>query len=305
MSPQVSIVIPNHDYGRYLDACLDSLAAQTLPVQRMEVIVVDDASGDDSLERAARWQACHPWKAFTVVPLSRVGRPGPVRNAGLRRAQAALMLCLDPDDTLAPEALVRMVEALDNAPHAHVASSDYFEHRGEHIRRVNIPDDDSNVLPTQNPCHSASLFRREVWEATGGYTAATAYEDWDFWVRAASCGMRRVRVPYPLVHYRLRDDGFWAGASADDAKAKAAIVRRTPAFFAPEVRGWAVAILRGETWMPAFPRGVIPTAEALRAFRDDCMARLGPQADSLFTALPGWPRKTGESSRSGETGQSG
>lgn len=285
MRPVVSVVIPNHDYGRYLDACLASLAAQTLHPRHFEVIVVDDASTDDSLERARRWSDDHPWARMEVLACGRVGRPGPVRNAGVRVARADLLLCLDPDDTLAPEALERMTKALQAAPHMHIASSDYLEHRQDSVRLVTVPDDDHDILRTQNPCHAASLYRRAVWEATGGYTAATVYEDWDFWVRAAARGMRRIRVPHPLVHYRLREDGFWAQATTGDGRAKAAIVRRTPAFFAPEVRAWARAVLRGVTWMPVFQRGIIPTAEALRVFRAECEARLGEEAARLFDSL--------------------
>lgn len=46
--PKVSVVVPNYNYARYLEARLRSIAGQTLPVY--EIIVLDDASTDDSLE---------------------------------------------------------------------------------------------------------------------------------------------------------------------------------------------------------------------------------------------------------------
>lgn len=111
-APRISVVVTNHNYGRFLDRFFSTLAAQTFPPDAVEVVFVDDASSDDSRERARRWQADGPWAAFRVLALPRVGKPGPVRNAGAQAACSPFLLFCDPDDYLAPDFLRRTHAAL-------------------------------------------------------------------------------------------------------------------------------------------------------------------------------------------------
>lgn len=57
MAPLISVIVPNHNYGLFLDRFLGSLAAQAFPAREVEVWLVDDASTDDSLARAKAWHA--------------------------------------------------------------------------------------------------------------------------------------------------------------------------------------------------------------------------------------------------------
>ncbi len=351
-APRISVVVANHNYGRFLDRFFGALAAQTFPPDAVEVVFVDDASSDDSRERARRWQADGPWTAFRVLALPRVGRPGPVRNAGAQAARGPFLLFCDPDDYLAPDFLHRTHAALtmpsgqsrqevqdetpDNTgtgtapgtralrdlahaalqaagvegglapgdlpgnrvesqpggmpPHgairAHIACTDYFEESPTGSRVVQVPDFHPDLLRTQNLIHTTSLMRREVWLASRGFRAATAYEDWDFWVQAALAGFGVVRVARPLLHYVFHDANYSHAARADDGRAKARIVRDNPAFFESEVRAWARALLRGEPWAVPFTRGIIPRAADIRTLRELFVARMGAaRAGEIFSRV--------------------
>lgn len=140
-APRISVVVANHNYGRFLDRFFGALAAQTFPPDAVEVVFVDDASSDDSLVRARHWQADGPWAAFRVLTLPRVGKPGPVRNAGAETARAPFLLFCDPDDYLAPDFLRR----------THAALTERDEPQGQ--RRQREPgeaggfNDDANAAP--------------------------------------------------------------------------------------------------------------------------------------------------------------
>lgn len=293
-TPRISVVVANHDYGRFLDRFFGALAAQTFPPDAMEVVFVDDASSDDSRERALRWQADGPWGAFRVLALPRVGRPGPVRNAGAEAARGPFLLFCDPDDYLAPGFLRRTHAALLAAgagdglptgiPSPHIACTDYIEESPTGSRVVRVPDFHPDLLRTQNLFHTTSLMRREVWLASRGFRAATAYEDWDFWVQAAMAGFGVARVAEPLLHYVFHDANYSLAARADDGRAKARIVRDNPGFFESEVRAWARALLRGEPWAAPFGRGIIPRAADIRALRELFVARMGAaRAGEVFS----------------------
>ena len=55
-APDISVVVTNHNYGKYIRRCLRSLINQDLERNRYEIIIVDDHSTDDSLEAVKTFQ---------------------------------------------------------------------------------------------------------------------------------------------------------------------------------------------------------------------------------------------------------
>lgn len=99
MNSVASIIINNHNYGRYLAEAIDSALAQTFP--RVEVIVVDDGSTDDSRDVMARYGG-------RIVPILQDNRgQAAACNAGLTASRGDVVCFLDADDTLFPTALAR------------------------------------------------------------------------------------------------------------------------------------------------------------------------------------------------------
>ncbi|HUG29734.1 MAG TPA: glycosyltransferase family 2 protein [Candidatus Limnocylindria bacterium] len=106
MRPHVSVVIPAHNPGPYVEPCIRSILRQTLRRDRFEVVFVDDGSTDgtgDRLDRLAREQ---PHVRVIHIPAS--GAPGRPRNVGLGAAIGEYIQFLDADDELAPRALQRL-----------------------------------------------------------------------------------------------------------------------------------------------------------------------------------------------------
>jgi glycosyltransferase involved in cell wall biosynthesis len=101
--PPVSIVITNYNYGRYLRASIDSALAQTYP--NVEVIVVDDGSSDGSRAIVESYGA-------RIVPVIKAnGGHGSALNAGFEASRGEIVMFLDADDELLPEAAAQVVEA--------------------------------------------------------------------------------------------------------------------------------------------------------------------------------------------------
>jgi len=92
----VDVVITNHNYGRFLAAAIDSALAQTRPGVR--VIAVDDGSEDGSREILAGYE-----DRIEVILKERGGQASAL-NAGIARCQGDVLLVLDADDILRPEA---------------------------------------------------------------------------------------------------------------------------------------------------------------------------------------------------------
>lgn len=102
----VTVVIVNFNGAHLLPACLDSLARQTLPQEDVQVVVVDNASTDDSL---ALLRNGYPW-VHVVASASNLGFAGGC-NVGIARSQADLVALLNPDATAEPDALEELLAA--------------------------------------------------------------------------------------------------------------------------------------------------------------------------------------------------
>jgi glycosyltransferase involved in cell wall biosynthesis len=101
--PQVSIVINNYNYGRYLRITIDSALAQTY--SRVEVIAVDDGSTDES-------RAVIESYGKRIVPIMKAnGGQGSALNAGFAASRGEIVMFLDADDELMPEAVAEVVKA--------------------------------------------------------------------------------------------------------------------------------------------------------------------------------------------------
>ena len=103
VEPKVSVVVPMYNDRRTIDLCLASVLSQTRPAD--EVIVVDDASTDDSADRAAG----HP---CTLVRNEVNGGPGVARNLGVQHAKGDIVFFIDADMTMYPDAIANAVRLL-------------------------------------------------------------------------------------------------------------------------------------------------------------------------------------------------
>ncbi|MEU4497833.1 glycosyltransferase family 2 protein [Streptomyces sp. NPDC023998] len=112
--PDVSVIIGAYDAMPYLVRCLESVEAQSIGADRIEIVAVDDGSTDgtgECLEEfAARGKA-----EMRVVRQANSGGPGGPRNLGLSLARGRYVFFLDADDHLGDEALERMVAVADRA----------------------------------------------------------------------------------------------------------------------------------------------------------------------------------------------
>jgi glycosyltransferase involved in cell wall biosynthesis len=104
----VDIVITNHNYGRFLAAAIDSALAQTRPGVR--VIAVDDGSDDESREILSAYE-----DRIEVILKERGGQASAL-NAGIARCQGEVLVVLDADDVLRPEAADLVAKAFESDP---------------------------------------------------------------------------------------------------------------------------------------------------------------------------------------------
>ncbi len=129
-APRVSAVVPAFNAARYIGGAIDSLRSQTLA--DIEIIVVDDGSGDDTLAIAKRYAAIDT-RVRVLARATPSGKPSIARNQALAAARGRYIAFLDADDTSVPTRLENAVRALERTG-ALFAFSDkrrFYEATGE------------------------------------------------------------------------------------------------------------------------------------------------------------------------------
>jgi glycosyltransferase involved in cell wall biosynthesis len=118
---RISVVIPTRNRPRAAEACLDALAAQTLPTGSFEVIVVDDGSEPPLTLDPKRWAAKFDLK---LIRHPNTG-PAGARNRGVAEARGEFLAFTDDDCLPAPTWLEKLVNALRRNPEALVGGSTF------------------------------------------------------------------------------------------------------------------------------------------------------------------------------------
>ncbi|OKH23028.1 glycosyl transferase [Hydrococcus rivularis NIES-593] len=151
--PLVSIIINNYNYDRFLARAIDSALNQTYP--RTEVIVVDDGSTDNSRNIIASYGD------RIIAKLQENGKQAAAFNSGFAISKGEIVIFLDSDDYLFPEAVERIVAVWKPG----LAKVHY---------RLEVVDASGEPLGYSSPQGNAPLSTGEVWRILledGGYVS--------------------------------------------------------------------------------------------------------------------------------------
>jgi glycosyltransferase involved in cell wall biosynthesis len=99
---KISVIIPVYNGAKYLRECLDSVVNQTLGIENIEVIVVDDSSTDNSVDIIKEYASKYP--SFKLIKQEPNQGSGPARNLGLKHVTNDYVTYLDCDDYISLDA---------------------------------------------------------------------------------------------------------------------------------------------------------------------------------------------------------
>jgi glycosyltransferase involved in cell wall biosynthesis len=202
LPPLVSVVIPCYNSARYLAETIASVLAQSYP--RIELIVVDDGSTDDTASIAQAYGVHYVYQANRGISAA--------RNKGLLHCQGEYVLFLDHDDRLLPRAVATGVRLLEENPECALAVG---EHRyigpdgraiGHSNKRAAGRDHYLMLLEhnfIETPC--SALHRRSGLDVIGGFDESLhGAEDHEFYLRIARKSTW-VAHEAPVAEYRIHD----------------------------------------------------------------------------------------------------
>jgi hypothetical protein len=216
--PVISILINNFNYARYLPQSIESALAQSYP--GVEVLVVDDASSDDSRQVIERYGA-------RVIPVlqERNGGQGAAINAGFRACRGDIVMLLDADDYLYPQAAERVAAAWVPGQaqlHYRLDLVDASGRKLDVYPPPEVPFDSGDVVPLllatgryETTVTSGTAFARATLEKILPMPEATFRISADgYLVTAAPFHGRVGAIEEPLGAYRQHGGNAWATSTA-------------------------------------------------------------------------------------------
>lgn len=231
MEKLVSIVIPCYNHEKYIDDCMASMMAQTYPA--MEIIIVDDASDDNSFEKLKKWEQklCNRFKR--VVIRRNETNQGITKNLNdmLRLCRGAYIKPMASDDMLFPDAVTALASFAEKSDadiiFSNTASVENSFCYGQLEKRR------FTYHFKQNPPQGRGLTGRlcagnyipapgilvpyRTYEKYGFYNEDFLFEDWEYLLRVSTKGTIRY-LNKPTALYRTGQHSLSHFGKGDEEK---------------------------------------------------------------------------------------
>lgn len=225
---ETSVLIVTYNSAAFIESCLNSLQQQTY--QDFELIVVDNASTDDSLNCTARQLPAFSSARLISLTVNRGFAAG--NNEALRQASGAYIALLNPDAEASPQWLQSLVTAMKEHPDAGSCASRLLVHgagiidsAGDGCITTGAGYKRGETEPADRYCEAgyvfgacggAALFRRAMLEEIGFFDDDffLIHEDTDLNFRAQLAGWKCFYAPDAVVEHKVRST---IGAGSDTA----------------------------------------------------------------------------------------
>ncbi len=203
------MLVPARDAADTIDACLDSVAAQSLAEH--EVVVVDDGSRDETAGRIASRARRDPRIRLLERPAHGLVA---ALNEGLEACRAPLVARLDADDLAHRQRLAlqrayleaeRSVAVVGSRvrvfPHWHVGKGFRAYLRWQNAV-LSAREHAEDIFLEAPLAHPSVTFRRATVLAAGGYRNGAFPEDYELWLRLVEGGAQLAKLPRVLLDWR-------------------------------------------------------------------------------------------------------
>ena len=198
----VTVIVPLYNYGHYVTGALRSVLSQSL--DSVGVIVIDDASTDDSCGIAADWAAKHAesFQSIRVIKHRENQGLSRTRNTGIALSKSPFLFFLDSDNEIYPRCLEVHLNALSGNDAAFAYS--ILEKFGSDTGLIGTEVFNRDRLKRGNYIDAMACIRREILVALGGYRFFEhGWEDYDLWLRVCELGQTGIHIPEILGRYRV------------------------------------------------------------------------------------------------------
>ncbi len=206
-----TVIVPVHNTADYLEECIESILGQSVDV---ELILVDDASTDDSGLICRRYAANHPEKV-SIITTNGVG-VSEARNCGIRAAKGEYLCFADSDDVIINGALAHLTAILDCHTECGIAVGQFTQskkniNKATKTRILTAVDAISDTLYQKTLAHPsawAKLYRRDIFKDCKLFVAGRRYEDLEIFPRLYMASKMVAVTDMTVYYYRPNPASF-------------------------------------------------------------------------------------------------
>jgi len=192
----VSVIITTYNYAQYVGRAIRSVLEQSMPRTQYEIIVVNDASTDHTVEVLDAFE-----QDIRAFHLEKNGGLAAARNFGVQKARGQFLLFLDADDYLHADLLKVATLFLEENSLLDAVSTNYWlvDDRGNHIQHVSAEE---------KPIACGIMFRKDFFFQIGLYDEAfRAREEEDLRIRWLD-KYNIYNIIVPLYRYRMHENNL-------------------------------------------------------------------------------------------------
>ncbi|MCR5012864.1 MAG: glycosyltransferase [Lachnospiraceae bacterium] len=218
---QISIITPCYNVEAYIDRCIESLVCQTIGIENLQLICIDDASTDSTYDKLLAWEAKYP-DNIIVIHCDTNKRQGAARNLALEYVDSAYITYVDSDDWLDISCLKIMYNVADKTG-AQMVTCGHIRDFGKQTTPLtsNNSDIPYREIRINNKEMRAEQIRfasaaPQVWgrlikkdfiiENDLFFPEEVTYED-NLWCGILSCKIEHYcKLEIPLYHYFVNDN---------------------------------------------------------------------------------------------------
>jgi GT2 family glycosyltransferase len=203
-----SICISLYNYQDKVSIALESAKNQSEP--SIELIIVDDASTDHSLETTLIWlrKNYHRFTRTLLLRHSQNSGLAATRNTAFEASSSEWIFVLDADNSLHPKAVEQCLRVASYADekiaivHPLIERLHENEAQGDRTTLISGLSWQESQLLHGNYIDAMALVRKKSWESVSGYShIEDGWEDYDFWCKLIEAGFQGVLCPQVLAAY--------------------------------------------------------------------------------------------------------
>ncbi len=218
--PTVSVAIITHNHGAYIDEAIQSILHQDI-LADIEVVIGDDASTDDTLNKLKAWANRYPDNIRLIMRDKNVGMMENFLGV-IEACRGKYIAFLEGDDYwIDSTKLSAQVQLMEINPDWSMVfgSIEIFDHATKKVLGKQTSGHDVTVycladLVVRNPCNlMTAFFKKPQWISRPPVFTDAPFGDWPLFVFLAESG-KVVYQPLVWARYRVHDRGVWQNGTA-------------------------------------------------------------------------------------------